>query len=27
LSTSHGVMSGQQASKAGLGGEVLCFVW
>lgn len=27
LSTSHGVMSGQQAAKAGLGGEVLCFVW
>jgi len=27
LSTSHGVMSGQQATKAGLGGEVLCFVW
>jgi small subunit ribosomal protein S8 len=27
LSTSHGVMSGQQASKAGLGGEVMCFVW
>ena len=27
LSTSHGVMSGQQASRAGLGGEVLCFVW
>jgi len=27
LSTSHGVMSGQQAVKAGLGGEVLCYVW
>jgi small subunit ribosomal protein S8 len=27
LSTSHGVMSGQQASKAGLGGEVMCYVW
>jgi small subunit ribosomal protein S8 len=27
LSTSHGVMSGQQASKAGLGGEVVCYVW
>ncbi len=27
LSTSHGVMSGQQAAKAGLGGEVVCYVW
>jgi small subunit ribosomal protein S8 len=27
LSTSHGVMSGQQASRAGLGGEVVCYVW
>ena len=27
LSTSHGVMSGQQATKAGLGGEVVCYVW
>ena len=27
LSTSHGVMSGQQASKQGLGGEVVCYVW
>ncbi len=27
LSTSHGVMSGQKATKAGLGGEVVCYVW
>jgi small subunit ribosomal protein S8 len=27
LSTSRGVMSGQQATKAGLGGEVVCYVW
>ena len=27
LSTSHGVMSGQQATKQGLGGEVVCYVW
>jgi len=27
LSTSQGVMSGRQANKAGLGGEVLCYVW
>jgi small subunit ribosomal protein S8 len=27
LSTSQGVMSGRQANAAGLGGEVLCFVW
>jgi small subunit ribosomal protein S8 len=27
LSTSHGVMSGQQATKAKLGGEVVCYVW
>ena len=27
LSTSEGVMSGRQALKAGLGGEVLCYVW
>jgi len=27
LSTSHGVMTGQQAWKKGLGGEVLCYVW
>ncbi len=27
LSTSEGVMSGRQALRAGLGGEVLCYVW
>jgi small subunit ribosomal protein S8 len=27
LSTSHGIMTGQQARKANLGGEVLCYVW
>lgn len=27
LSTSRGIMSGQQAQKAGLGGEVVCYVW
>ncbi len=27
LTTSHGVMTGQQAWKKGLGGEVLCYVW
>ena len=27
LSTSQGVMSGRQAVRAGLGGEVLCYVW
>jgi small subunit ribosomal protein S8 len=27
LSTSHGVMSGKSARKAGLGGEVICKVW
>ncbi len=27
LSTSRGFMSGQQATKAGLGGEVVCYVW
>jgi len=27
LSTSEGVMSGRQAQRAGLGGEVLCYVW
>ncbi len=27
LSTSRGVMTGLQAKKAGVGGEVLCFVW
>ena len=27
LSTSQGIMTGQQAWKKGLGGEVLCYVW
>lgn len=27
LSTSKGVMTGQQAWKRGLGGEILCYVW
>lgn len=27
LSTSQGVLSGRQALKAGVGGEVLCYVW
>ena len=27
LSTSHGLMSGRQAQRAGLGGEVVCYVW
>ena len=27
LSTSQGVLTGQQAWKKGLGGEVLCYVW
>jgi len=27
LSTSHGVMTGAQARKLNLGGEVLCYVW
>ncbi len=27
LSTSQGVMSGRQALRAGLGGEVLCYIW
>jgi small subunit ribosomal protein S8 len=27
LSTSHGVLTGQQAWKKGLGGEILCYVW
>ena len=27
LSTSHGVMSGQEATRAGLGGEVVGYVW
>ena len=27
LTTSRGVMTGRDASKAGVGGEVLCNVW
>jgi small subunit ribosomal protein S8 len=27
LSTSHGIMTGTQARKQNLGGEVLCYVW
>jgi small subunit ribosomal protein S8 len=27
LSTSRGIMTGQQARKLNLGGEVLCYVW
>jgi small subunit ribosomal protein S8 len=27
LTTSHGVMTGREAVKAGVGGEVLCNVW
>ena len=27
ISTSKGIMSDRQARKAGLGGEVLCYVW
>jgi small subunit ribosomal protein S8 len=27
ISTSQGVMTGQQAWKKGLGGEVLCYLW
>jgi small subunit ribosomal protein S8 len=27
LSTSHGIMTGNQARKQNLGGEVLCYVW
>lgn len=27
VSTSKGVMTGQQARKLGIGGEVLCYVW
>lgn len=27
LTTSHGVMTGQQARRQGIGGEVLCYVW
>jgi small subunit ribosomal protein S8 len=27
LSTSHGVMSGQEARRLGVGGEIICEVW
>jgi len=27
LSTNQGIMSGKQARKIGIGGEVLCYVW
>jgi len=27
LSTSNGVMTGQQAGRRGVGGELLCYVW
>jgi small subunit ribosomal protein S8 len=27
LSTSKGIMTGREAEKVGIGGEVLCFVW
>ena len=27
ISTSHGVMTGREAHRQGLGGEVLCYVW
>jgi small subunit ribosomal protein S8 len=27
LTTSQGVMTGREASRAGVGGEVLCNVW
>jgi small subunit ribosomal protein S8 len=27
LSTSHGIMTGNDARKQNLGGEVLCYVW
>jgi small subunit ribosomal protein S8 len=27
LSTSRGVMTGRQAAKTGVGGEILCNVW
>jgi small subunit ribosomal protein S8 len=27
LSTSHGVMTGREAYRQGLGGEVICYVW
>jgi small subunit ribosomal protein S8 len=27
MSTSKGIMTGKEAKKAGLGGEVICYVW
>jgi small subunit ribosomal protein S8 len=27
ISTSHGIMTDQEARKAELGGEVICYVW
>jgi len=27
LSTSQGILTGQQAWKKGLGGEILCYIW
>lgn len=27
MSTSHGLMSGRDAQKEGLGGEVVCYIW
>jgi small subunit ribosomal protein S8 len=27
LSTSHGIMTGRQAAKIGVGGEIICQVW
>lgn len=27
LSTSRGIMTGREAEKQGIGGEVLCFIW
>jgi len=27
LSTSHGIMTGREAQRAGVGGEILCSVW
>ena len=27
LSTSHGVITGKEARKKGIGGEVVCYVW
>ncbi|PJF33872.1 MAG: 30S ribosomal protein S8, partial [Phototrophicales bacterium] len=27
LTTSQGVMTGQEAKRRGVGGEVLCYVW